>query len=75
MRHISLSESYDLIPLRCPACSQLVCEPVERLKSDQLVRCRVCHAATGLDQLVAADPALGRVLSMHSDIRFMRQVV
>jgi len=69
MQHVSLSEGLDFVPLRCPSCSRLVCERVGRLESERGVQCRACHTVTSLGQLIAADPALGRVLSARNEIR------
>jgi len=75
MQHISLTESQDLVPLRCPSCGRLVCERVGRLNAERSVRCSNCQNVTSLEALIASDPALGRVLSAQNEIRVMRRAV
>lgn len=75
MQHISLTPALDLVPLRCPKCKQLVCERVSRLKSDRQAVCRSCNAPASLDDLIAGDPALGRILSMHHEVGILQRTV
>ena len=72
MQHISLTEAQDMVPMRCPACGKLVCERVGRLQTERAVQCRSCDQIASLEQLIAASPALGRVLSARSSMRAAR---
>ena len=71
MQHVSLNEGLDLVPWRCPSCRKLMCERVGRFESERGFQCRACQTVSSLNQLVVSDPALGRVLSVRSDIRQM----
>ncbi len=69
MQHVSLNEGRDIVPLHCPSCGQLLCERLGKLQSNRALRCPICHSNNDLDRLADRNPALGRVLLVHSSIK------